>query len=291
MPFGTSSKKRLGPSRRKDAVRALRERGCSQRGACRIVGISERAMQYRCRRRDDPRLIERMKALAGERPRWGWRRLLIMVRREGWGIGERAFRRIYRSLGLHVLRTRKRRVRYVRGNALEPATQPNERWSMDFMHARLTSQRSYRLLTVVDECTGESLAIAPRFSSGSANVIRALEAIAFERGLPKVLRADNGSEFCSHRMLRWAAEQNVALHFIQPGKPTQNAKIESLNGRIRDELLNPNLLATLTEVEAATEDWRADYNDVRPHSGLGYLTPREFAAQFAKHSPSQLPAA
>lgn len=248
-------------------------------------------MQYCHRRHDDPKLIERMKGLAAERPRWGWRRLLIMIRRENFMIGERAFRRIYRDLGLHVVRTRKRNARYVRGNAIEPATRPNERWSMDFMHARLLSQRPYRLFNIIDDCTGESLAIVPAFSFGSADVIRAIERIAFERGLPATLRSDNGSEFCSHRMLRWAAEQSVALHFIKPGKPTENAKIESLNGRIRDELLNPSVFAHLEEVRAAAEAWREDYNAVRPHSSLGYLTPREYAATFSKQQLSQFSAA
>jgi putative transposase len=245
-------------------------------------------MQYKPRRVDDPQLIERMKALAVERLRWGWRRLIIMIRREGWVIGERAFRRIYRSLGLHVLRTRKRHVRYVRGNAIEPVVAPNMRWSIDFMHARLNHGRVYRLLNVVDDFTGESLAIEPAFSFGSSDVIRVLEGIAFERGLPKTLRSDNGSEFCSHRMLQWSADRNVLLHFIQPGKPTQNAKIESLNGRIRDELLNPHLFRTIDEVRAVAEHWRIDFNEVRPHSTLGYLTPREFAERFQTTQPSQL---
>ena len=124
-------------------MRALRERGSSQRSACRVIGLSERAMQYRHRRIDDPELIERLKALAAERLRWGWRRLLIMIRREGWPIGERAFRRIYRALGLHVMRTRKRHVRYVRGNAVEAVSSANERGSLDFMHARLVHGRTY----------------------------------------------------------------------------------------------------------------------------------------------------
>jgi putative transposase len=162
------------------------------------------------------------------------------------------------------------------------------RWSVDFMHARLSLRRTYRLLNVVDDCTGESLAIEPSFSFGSADVIRVLEDIAFERGLPATLRSDNGSEFCSHKMLGWAGDHNVALHFIQPGKPTQNAKIESLNGRICDELLNPHLFRNIDEVRSAAALWRDDYNSVRPHSGLGYLTPREYAARFQITQPSQL---
>lgn len=272
-------------------MRALKELGISQRSACRVIGISERAMQYRHRRVDDPKLIERLKALAAERLRWGWRRLIIMIRREGWTIGERAFRRIYRALGLHVMRTRKRHVRYVRGNSVEAVTVPNERWSLDFMHARLMHGRTYRLLNVVDDFSGETLAIEPAFSFGSADVIRVLENIAYERGLPKTLRSDNGSEFCSHRMLRWSADRNLQWHFIRPGKPTQNAKIESLNGRIRDELLNPHLFRSIAEVRAAADLWRTDYNEVRPHSALGYLTPREFAARFQTNQPSQFSAA
>lgn len=252
--------------------------------------ISERAMQYRPKRCDDPRLLDRLKTLATERPRWGWRRLIIMVRREGQTIGERAFRRIYRELGLHVHRTRKRHVRYVRGNAIEPVSRPNERWSIDFMHLRVGS-RGCRLLNVVDDCTGEVLALEPSFFFGSSDVIRVLESIAFERGLPTTIRSDNGSEFCSHRMLRWSADQNVTLHFIQPGKPTQNAKIESLNGRVRDELLNPNFFRNIDELRAAADLWRHDFNAVRPHSSLGYKTPREFAATFTTNQNSQFSAA
>ncbi len=269
-------------------MRALRVHGVSQRSACKIIGISERAMQYRHRRQNDPALVERMKLLAAERLRWGWRRLLIMIRRDGFVVGERAFRRIYRALGLHVMRTRKRHVRYVRGTTIEPVTAPNERWSMDFMHARLSHGRTYRLLNVVDDFTGEILAIEPAFSFGSADVIRVLEDIAFERRLPTTVRSDNGSEFCSHRILRWSADRKVRLHLIQPGKPTQNAKIESLNGRVRDELLNPNVFRTIDEVRQAADAWRTDYNEVRPHSALGYQTPREFADHFQNTQPSQL---
>jgi len=245
-------------------------------------------MQYCHRRFDDPQLMERMKLPAAERLRWGWRRLIIMIRREGWTIGERAFRRMYRTLGLHVMRTRKRHVRYVRGNAINPVSSPNERWSLDFMHARLSHGRAYRLLNVIDDLTGETLAIEPAFSFGSAHVIRVLENVAYERSFPKTLRSDNGSEFCSHRMLRWSADQNIQWHLIQPGKPTQNAKIESLDGRIRYELLNPHLFRSIAEVRLAADLWRTDYNNVRPHSGLDYLTPREFAARFQTTQTSQL---
>jgi putative transposase len=248
-------------------------------------------MQYKSRRVEDPMLHARMKDLASERLRWGWRRLLIMIRREGFAIGERAFRRIYRSLGLHVLRTRKRHVRYVRGNAIEAATRPNERWSMDFIHARLDEGRPYRILNIVDDFTCETLCSYAAFSFGSADVIREIENIAFVRGYPTILRSDNGSEFCSRKMLRWSADTKIALHFIQPGKPTQNAKVESLNGRVRDELINPNIFRTIAEVRAAADAWRSDYNEVRPHSSLGYLTPSEFAARFEITQPSQLSAA
>lgn len=152
-------------------MKALRLKGVSQRSACKLVAISERAMQYVTRRAaDDTKLIDRMKAIARERLRWGWRRLLIMIRREGFVIGERAFRRIYKSLSLHLTRTRKRHVRYVRGNVVEPAQAPNARWSMDFMHDRLDHGRPFRLLNIVDDFSAECLAIEGAFSFGSADV-------------------------------------------------------------------------------------------------------------------------
>jgi putative transposase len=230
---------------------------------------------------------DRLKELAAQRPRFGWRRLLILFRREQ-PIGEFRLRRIYRGLGLQVRPRKKRKVRYVRGNAIEAVTRPNERWSIDFMHDRLGNGRSIRTMNIVDDFTRECLALELGYSFGSADVLRVFEHIAFGRGLPATIRFDNGPEFTSRAMLQWGADRDVTLHFIDPGKPTQNAHIESLNSRIRDELLNAHVFTNIFTARDLAEAWRRDYNDLRPHSALGYRTPREFAQGFQTTEPSQL---
>jgi putative transposase len=247
---------------------------------------------YAHKPKDDAALKARMHELAQERPRWGWRRLFIILRRrEGYDVGETRFRRLYRELQLQVRPRKKRKVNYVRGGIVAAVGAANERWSIDFMHDRLTSGRGFRSLNVVDDFTRECLALEISHSFGIADVIRVFEALTFERGLPQSIRFDNGSEFTSHAMLRWAAERRVHLHFIQPGKPTQNANIESLNGKIRDELFNLHSFTNIFDVRELAERWRLDYNESRPHSALGYLTPREFVDRLKINQPSQFSAA
>jgi len=281
----------MGPSQRKEAVRALLDRGVSKVRACYMVGQPRRTLYYRRQAKDDAAIAEALQQLAQERPRWGWRRLLIMIRRAGLDVGEFRFRRIYRALALQVRPRKKRKVRYVRGTVVPPVSRPNERWSIDFIHDRLTHGRTIRAIAVVDDFTRECLALDVGFSFGSHDVIRSFEDIAFERGFPETIRFDNGSEFTSHAMLRWGAERSVHLHFIDPGKPTQNAQIESLNGKIRDELFNAHSFTTIFEARRRAADWRQDYNEVRPHSALGYRPPREFAEEFKTKQLSQLSAA
>lgn len=273
-------------------MRALEERGISIVRACELAGYNRSNLYYRRKRSDDAALKARMHQFAQERPRWGWRRLFIVLRRrERYDVGETQFLRIYRELRLQVRPRKKRKVNYVRGILIAPATAANERWSLDFMHDRLANGRQFRALTVGDDFTKECLALEVAHSLGSADVIRVFEAIAFERGLPKMIRFDNGSEFTSHKMLRWAAEHGIELQFIQPGKPTQNANAESLNGRIRDELLNLHSFINVFEAREIAEAWRCDFNENRPHSALGYLTPKEFAEALKITQPSQLSAA
>jgi putative transposase len=259
--------------------------------ACDLMGYTRSNLYYRRKSPNDELIAAPLGALAQERPRWGWRRLLIMIRRGGVCVGETRFRRIYRALALQVRPRRKRKVNYVRGNSIEATTRPNERWSIDFIHDRIENGRSIRALVIVDDFTRECLAIRVDYSLGSADVIREFETISFERSLPKTIRFDNGSEFTSNAMLRWGAEQKIDLHFIQPGKPTQNGNVESLNGRIRDELFNMHRFTSIFEARRRTEAWRVDYNDVRPHSAIGYRTPKEFAEAFKTTQPSQLSAA
>ena len=272
-------------------MRALEERGVSKLRACRMMGQARRSLYYRSRPKDDALIAQPLHELAQERPRWGWRRLIIMIRRKGIAVGEHRFRRIYCELGLQVRPRRKRKVNFVRGNIVPAVTRPNERWSIDFMHDRVGNHRSIRSMNIVDDFTRECLAVDIAYSFGSADVIRKLEEVAFERGFPEIVRFDNGSEFTSHAMLRWGAERTIQLHFIAPGKPTQNANIESLNGKIRDELFNMHRFMTIFEARRAAAHWMHDYNTIRPHSALGYRSPREFAEAFKTTQPSQLSAA
>lgn len=262
-------------------MRALQARGLSQRQACALAGCPRKTAQYRLRKpAPDPALVERLKELAERWPRFGYRRLFIMLRREGIALSWWQLRRIYRQLSLHVRPRRKRHVRYLRGSAITPVHQPNERWSIDFVHDRLAVGRPFRVLVVVDDCTRECLALEIAFSFASADVIRALEWIGFARGFAPTMRFDRGSEFTSRAMLQWSAERNVLLQFSDPGKPTQNANVESLNGRVRDELLNLHSFATIAQAREAADAWRWHYNQTRPHSALAYRTPREFADLF-----------
>lgn len=272
-------------------MRALQEYGLSQVRACAIIGQPRRTLHYCTKPKNDSEIAERIQVLAQQRPRWGWRRLLIMIRRDKVDVGEFRFRRIYRSLALQVRPRKKRKVRYIRGNVIPAVSRPNERWSIDFVHDRLANGRNVRAIAVVDDFSRECLALEVGFSFGSHDVIRCFEDLAFERGFPETIRFDNGSEFTSHAMLRWGAERSVNLHFIDPGKPTQNAQIESLNGKIRDELLNAHSFRSIFEARCEAAEWRQDYNEIRPHSALGYLTPREFAERFQTTQLSQLSAA
>lgn len=273
-------------------MRALQAEGLSQRQACGLVHCPRKTAQY-CLRKppEDPQLREQLKNIAERWPRFGYRRLMIMLRREGIRVSWWRFRRIYRDLRLEVRPRRKRHVRYVRGNTVTPVSRANERWSIDFIHDRLNLGRPFRAMVVVEDFTRECLAIEVAFSFGSRDVIRILETIGMERGFATTMRFDRGSEFTSRAMLQWSAEQNVALQFSDPGKPTQNAQVEALNGRIRDELLNLHGFANLFDARAAAERWRIEYNEVRPHSVLGYRTPREFAEQSESKQPSHIFAA
>ena len=244
--------------------------------ACTLVSFTRSNLYYRRKPKADEPIVGRLQELANQRPRWGWRRLLILLRREKADVGEYRFRRIYRGLGLQVRPRKKRKVRYVRGNVIAPVHAPNERWSLDFMHDTLASGRRLRVLVILDDYTRECLAVEVERSFSSLRVIAVLERIAFVRGWPRTLRVDNGAELTSHAMLRWGAERQIDLHFIDPGKPIQNAHVESLNGRARDEFLNLHSFLTLDQARSTAAEWLTDYNEVRPHSSLGGRTPKEF---------------
>ena len=186
-------------------------------------------------------------------------------------------------------RRKKRHVKYERGRISTEVTRPNERWSMDFVHDAFANGRKTRLLNIIDDFTCECVAIEADTSIPSPRVIAVLDRIAEERGYPETVKFDNGPEFSSLAMLRWGAERKVKLHFIEPGKPTQNAKIESFNAVERDELLNEHWFLTTQELQEEAERWRIRYNTHRPHGSLGYLTPAEFARRYYESVQTTLP--
>ena len=249
----------------------------SERRSCTLIGISASSLRYRPRRLQVNGLAERMLALARERPRYGYRRLHVLLRREGFEVNHKRVHRLYRREGLMVRRRlRKRLTRAARAPRPLPS-RANERWSLDFVSDQLADGRVFRTLNVVDDFTRECRAIEVDTSLSGARVARVLEAASLEYGRPSVLVSDNGPEFISKALDAWAYRNRVELHFIQPGKPTQNAFVESFNGRFRDECLNEHWFESLNEARAVIEEWRSDYNGYRPHSSLGDITPEEFA--------------
>ena len=265
------------PEQRRTAVTLARETAeLSERQACRFTGFARSSCRYRAQRPPRGELRERLNTLATERPRWGYRRLYRLLRREGVVVNKKLVQRVYREEGLMVRRRKRKRVAIPR-TPLPLLTGANERWSMDFVSDALSDGRRFRALTIVDDFTRESPAIEVDTSLPGERVIRVLESLATTRGLPKAIVCDNGPEFRSEALDQWADRRGVALQFIQPGKPIQNAFAESFNGRFRDECLNENWFVSLPDARQTIEAWRIDYNVARPHSGLADRTPAEFA--------------
>jgi putative transposase len=262
--------------------------GLSERRACRLAGLNLSTWQYRARRPQPSALRERLKELAGQRRRFGYRRLHALLRREGWRVNHKAVHRIYVEEGLQVRqRKRKRLARALRRPMLVPQA-PNQRWSMDFQHDLLATGQRFRSLNIVDDFSRECPAIEVDTSLPGARVVRVLDRLAETRGLPKEIIVDNGPEMIGKALDQWAWRYGVRLHFIDLGKPTQNAFIESFNGRFRDECLNENWFLDLTDARRIIEAWRIDYNSSRLHSALGYATPEEFAASHQGHAPGEM---
>jgi putative transposase len=237
-------------------------------------------VRYDSRRPDDPRLRERLRALAHELRRFGYRRLHIFLKREGFVVNHKRLFRIYREERLTV-RKRGGRKKALGTRAPMPVPAlPNDLWALDFVSDQLSCGRRFRILAVYDVCTRECLAVVADFSLGGKRVARELDRLIAWRGKPRTVVSDNGTELTCNAILLWTGEVPVNWHYIDPGKPTQNGFIESFNGRLRDEFLNETLFTSLDHVRAAIEEWRRDYNTVRPHSRIGWLTPAVHAAQF-----------
>jgi putative transposase len=252
----------------------------SERRACRVIGCERMTVRYRSRRLDDTKLRERLRALAHERRRFGYRRLLIFLRREGFVVNHKRLFRIYSEERLMV-RKRGGRKRALGTRAPMPIpAAPNDLWSLDFVSDQFVCGRRFRILAVYDVCTRECLATVADTSISGKRVARELDRIIAWRGRPKMIVSDNGTELTGNAILTWTAEAKVEWHYIAPGKPMQNAFVESFNGRLREEFLNETLFTSLGQVRASLEEWRRDYNEVRPHSRIGWLTPAVRAAQF-----------
>jgi len=252
----------------------------SERRACRLIRADRKTVRYRSRRPPDEELRGRLRELAAEQRRFGYRRLHILLRGEGHVLNRKKTQRLYREEGLMV-RKRKGRKRATGSRApILVEARPNARWSIDFVHDQLSNGRRFRILNLIDDVTKECLAAVPDTSISGRRVARELDVVIARRGKPDLIVSDHGTEFTSNAMLAWAQRSRVAWHFIAPGKPMQNGICEAFNGRMRDELLNETIFYDLDHARSSLARWTASYNQQRPHSAIGYLTPAAFAAAF-----------
>ena len=277
------------PAAKREAVAHLQALlDVSERRACRVIAADRTVIRYQSRRPDDHVMREKLRELAHQRRRFGYRRLHVLLRREGLTINRKKTQRLYREEGLTV-RRRKGRKRAVGSRAPAPvAALPNQRWSLDFVHDQMASGRRFRVLNVVDDVTRECLAAVLDTSISGKRVARELTDLITVRGKPGMIVSDNGTELTSNAVLEWCGQAGIEWHYTTPGKPTQNAFVESFNGRMRDELLNETLFTSLAHAREKIAIWVEDFNAERPHSSLGYATPAAFAAELKKQGAASL---
>jgi putative transposase len=271
----------LTPAAKREAVvHLVATYEMSERRACCTVQVGRKTVRYRSRRPPDAELRGRLRELAGEQRRFGYRRLHVLLLAEGHVLNRKKTQRLYREEGLTV-RKRKGRKRATGARApILVGARPNARWSLDFVHDQLSNGRRLRILNVIDDVTKECLAAVADTSISGRRVARELDAVIARRGKPGLIVSDHGTEFTSNAMLAWAQANRVNWHFIAPGKPMQNGICEAFNGRMRDELLNETIFYDLDHARAALARWANGYNQQRPHSALGYMTPAAFAGTF-----------
>ena len=274
----------------KAAIGQVREEyAFSERHACDLMLVAAGTYRYASRRaRNDEPLRLRLVELAREKPRYGYRRLHVLLQRAGERVNPKRVHRIYREAGLAI--RRKRRKHCVRaGQPLVERTAANQEWALDFVHDVVECGRTIRVLSVVDACTRECLALEVDTSFASRRVTRVLDEIIAARGVPQAIRCDNGPELTSRHFLAWALDRGIELLHIQPGKPTQNGRLESFNGKLREECLRVSWFQNLFDARRKIAAWRLEYNELRPHSSLGYRTPREFATLMGAASAGMEP--
>jgi putative transposase len=255
-----------------------REFELSERRACALLGFPRSSCRYASRRKEPERLAEELRAHAATRPRFGYRRLHVLLKREGWRVNHKQVYRLYRAEGLAVRRKKRRKIAAAIRVPLPTPRAPNQRWSMDFVSDQLATGRRFRTLNIVDDCTRECIAIEVDTSLGGGRVVRALQRLAETRGLPLAIVCDNGPEFTGRALDEWAHHAQVRIQFIRPGKPVENAFVESFNGKFRDECLNEHWFVDLPDARTKIEAWRRDYNEVRPHSSLDNNTPQAYSS-------------
>lgn len=248
----------------------------SQRRAFKLVALNRSVGRYISKKADDEGVKEKIKTVALDRPRFGYRRIHVVLKKSGLKINHKKVFRLYQELDLKVRKRRARKRSLGARLAKVKASEVNQIWSLDFMMDRLADGRKIRLLNIVDEFTRESLRMVVDTSLSGARVVRELEEVIKFRGSPKRIISDNGTEFTSKAVLNWIYEKEIHWHYIDPGKPMQNGTIESFNGRVRDEFLNLHWFASLKEAQVLAEEWRRDYNERRPHSALEGMSPLEF---------------
>ncbi len=253
-------------------LRLVSGHGYSQRRACGLIGIDPKTVR-RSPGQSETAIRERLRDLAAERRRFGYRRLGILLGREGIRMNKKKLFRLYQEEGLAVRRRRGRKRATGTRAPLALPDGPNQRWSLDFVADALSWGRRFRVLCIVDDFTREALALVVDTSIGGRRLARELDGVIAARGRPKTIVSDNGTEMTSRAILEWSNRTGVDWHYIAPGKPQQNGFVESFNGRFRDECLNEEVFATLAEARAVIERWRQDYNAVRPHSAHDGLTP------------------
>ena len=267
------------PGARRASARFLRDKyGVSERRACKTSDVHRSMVRYRTRRPDDTDLRHQLNELAMKYPRYGYRQLGDRIRRQGDHHNEKKIYRVYREEGLQVRRRKKKRARSGPRRPLQVPSTLNQRWSMDFVSDYLQDGRRFRVLNLLDDFSSECSGIEIGISNPGERVARFLDMVALERGYPKIIVVDNGPEFSSKALDVWAYERGVELHFIEPGKPNQNAFIESFNGRFRDECLNEHWFVGLADAAEKIEAWRIDYNERRGRKVAGWKTPAEVAA-------------
>jgi putative transposase len=268
----------VSPQAKREAVTVLMtERNFGVARACGLLRISRALYRYQSRRPEPSGLRERIDELAALKRRYGYRRIHVLLRREGWRVNRKLTYRLYREAGLAVRRRKRKRIGPFERRPLPKPTAANRSWSMDFVSDGLADGRRLRCLAIVDDCTRECVAIEVDTSITGTRVKAVLERLADTRGLPRSITVDHGPEFEGQVLDAWAYQTNVQLSFIRPGKPNENAYIESFNGKFRDECLNEHWFITMAQARHAIEAWRIEYNTERPHSSLGDLTPEEYA--------------